>query len=44
MAISDIDCWRGCDAQMSVAMGQECAAEDDACMLARGTLGSSSGE
>lgn len=33
MAISDMDCGRGCDAQMSVAIGQEWAAEDDACMI-----------
>ena len=36
MAISDMDCGRGCDAQMSVAMGQELAAEDDACMMCWG--------
>lgn len=32
MDMSDKGCWRGCD-EMSAAMGQEWAAEDDACMM-----------
>ncbi len=31
MDMSDMVCWRGCD-EMSAAMGQEWAAEEDACM------------